>query len=194
METQFLMQLTTLQKLHTSLTPDQVRAQARQVALDAIDIQKTEMRALGVMADWDSEKRTYRTLGKLSQLLNNSCTEPVQDHDFEIRQLRLFQAMVQKGFVTHRLRPVYYSPSSRTALAEAELEYKDGHRSRSVYVSLPVQEDDMSDALKEVYDSVKKQGGQDLSLVIWTTTPWSLPGNSVSLSRLVWAILNDKML
>lgn len=188
------MQLTTLQKLHTSLTPDQVRAQARQVALDAIDIQKTEMRALGVMADWDSEKRTYRTLGKLSQLLNTSCTEPVQDHDFEIRQLRLFQAMVQKGFVTHRLRPVYYSPSSRTALAEAELEYKDGHRSRSVYVSLPVQEDDMSDALKEVYDSVKKQGGQDLSLVIWTTTPWSLPGNSVSLSCLVWAILNDKML
>ncbi|AFR98680.2 isoleucine-tRNA ligase [Cryptococcus neoformans C23] len=154
--------LAAIGKLHTSLTPDQVRAQARQVALDAIDIQKTEMRALGVMADWDSEKRTYRTL----------------DHDFEIRQLRLFQAMVQKGFVTHRLRPVYYSPSSRTALAEAELEYKDGHRSRSVYVSLPVQEDDMSDALKEIYDSVKEQDGRDLSLVIWTTTPWSLPGNS----------------
>lgn len=47
------------------MTPDQVRAQARQVALDAIDIQKTEMRALGVMADWDSEKNTYRTLGNL---------------------------------------------------------------------------------------------------------------------------------
>lgn len=60
-----LYELTTLQKLHTSLTPDQVRAQARQVALDAIDIQKTEMRALGVMADWDSEKNTYRTLGNL---------------------------------------------------------------------------------------------------------------------------------
>lgn len=188
------MQLTTFQKLHTSLTPDQVRAQARQVALDAIDIQKTEMRALGVMADWDSEKRTYRTLGKLSQILKASCTEPVQDHDFEIRQLRLFQAMVQKGFVTHRLRPVYYSPSSRTALAEAELEYKDGHRSRSVYVSLPVQEDDMSDALKEIYESVKEQDGRDLSLVIWTTTPWSLPGNSVSLFRFLWAILNDKLL
>ncbi|WVO24937.1 isoleucine-tRNA ligase [Cryptococcus decagattii] len=154
--------LAAIGKLHTSMTPDQVRAQARQVALDAIDIQKTEMRALGVMADWDSEKNTYRTL----------------DHDFEIRQLRLFQAMVQKGFVTHRLRPVYYSPSSRTALAEAELEYKDGHKSRSVYVSLPVQEDGMSGALKEIYESINQEGRRDLSLVIWTTTPWSLPGNS----------------
>lgn len=154
------------------------------MALDAIDIQKTEMRALGVMADWDSEKNTYRTLGKLPSVffffLIASCTDSIQDHDFEIRQLRLFQAMVQKGFVTHRLRPVYYSPSSRTALAEAELEYKDGHKSRSVYVSLPVQEDGMSGVLKEIYKSINQEGRRDLSLVIWTTTPWSLPGNSVS--------------
>lgn len=151
------------------------------MALDAIDIQKAEMRALGVMADWDSEKNTYRTLGKLPLVFSiASCTDPIQDHDFEIRQLRLFQAMVQKGFVTHRLRPVYYSPSSRTALAEAELEYKDGHKSRSVYVSLPVQEDGMSGTLKEIYESINQEGRRDLSLVIWTTTPWSLPGNSVS--------------
>ncbi|WVR06540.1 hypothetical protein IAU60_003571 [Kwoniella sp. DSM 27419] len=128
-------------KSHTSLKPAQVRAEAKKVALDAIDVQKTEMRALGVMADWDGHKGTYRTL----------------------------------GYVTHRRRPTYYSPSNRTALAEAELSYTDGHKSRSVYVGFPVAPEDMSQHLERVYDSSCK--GQTLELAIWTTTPWSLPGN-----------------
>ncbi|WWD18679.1 hypothetical protein CI109_103133 [Kwoniella shandongensis] len=154
--------LAAIGKKHTSLTPGQVRAEAKKVALEAIDIQKTEMRALGVMADWEGDKGTYRTL----------------DHDFEIRQLRLFQTMVEEGYVTHRLRPTYYSPSSRTALAEAELSYKDGHKSRSVYVAFPVEESDMSDGLRRTYREACEEGSKPLSLAIWTTTPWSLPGNS----------------
>ncbi|WVQ73364.1 isoleucine-tRNA ligase [Cryptococcus sp. DSM 104548] len=153
--------LAAIGKSHTSLTPSQVRAEARQVALGAIDIQKEEMRALGVMADWDHKDGTYRTL----------------DHGFEIRQLQLFQAMIQRELIHYRLRPVYYSPSSRTALAEAELEYKDGHKSHSVYVSFPVLEEDMSEGLKAVYTQ-HKSGGSGVELAIWTTTPWTLPGNS----------------
>ncbi|KAK8858784.1 isoleucine-tRNA ligase [Kwoniella newhampshirensis] len=149
-------------KKHTSLTPGEVRTEAKKVALDAIDIQRTEMRALGVMADWEGAKGTYRTL----------------DHDFEIRQLRLFQTMVEEGYVTHRLRPTYYSPSSRTALAEAELSYKDGHKSRSVYVAFPVQESDMSEGLLHIYQAMCGDVAKPLSLAIWTTTPWSLPGNA----------------
>lgn len=83
------------------------------------------------------------------------------------------------GLITHRLRPVYYSPSSRTALAEAELRYEDGYKSRSVYVAFPVE--DMPDALKKV---VAGLGIQDLQLAIWTTTPWTLPANMVSCVRL----------
>ncbi|WVN90528.1 uncharacterized protein L203_105764 [Cryptococcus depauperatus CBS 7841] len=155
--------LAAIGKSHTSLLPNQVRDEARRVALEAIEIQKHEMKDLGIMADWDGPGGTYRTL----------------DHDFEIRQLRLLQSMIEKGFITHRLRPVYYSPSSRTALAEAELVYQDGHQSRSVFVTFPVHKYDMSPGLRKIYDAAaKKIGQQALSLAVWTTTPWSLPGNS----------------
>ncbi|OCF44364.1 isoleucine-tRNA ligase [Kwoniella heveanensis CBS 569] len=151
--------LAALGKSHTSLQPLEVRAEARKVALDAIEIQKAQMRALAVMADWDNEKGTYRTL----------------DHDYEIRQLRLFKTMVERGLVKHRLRPTYYSPSNRTALAEAELKYTDGHKSKSVYVGFPVEEGDMSEGLRKVWE--EDCGKAPLELAIWTTTPWSLPGN-----------------
>ncbi|WVQ96550.1 isoleucine-tRNA ligase [Kwoniella sp. CBS 9459] len=151
--------LTALGKSHLSLTPLEIRAEARKVALEAIDVQKAQMRALAVMADWDNEKGTYRTL----------------DHDYEIRQLRLFKTMVERGLVKHRLRPTYYSPSNRTALAEAELKYMDGHKSRSVYVGFPVEEGDMSEGLRKVWE--EDCGKAPLELAIWTTTPWSLPGN-----------------
>ncbi|WVF69036.1 isoleucine-tRNA ligase [Kwoniella sp. CBS 6097] len=151
--------LAAIGKSHTSLKPLEVRAEARKVALEAIEIQKEQMRALAVMADWDNNKGTYRTL----------------DHDYEIRQLRLFKTMVERGLVKHRLRPTYYSPSNRTALAEAELKYTDGHKSRSVYVGFPVAEGDMSEGLRKVW--MEECGKAPLELAIWTTTPWSLPGN-----------------
>lgn len=78
-----------------------------------------------------------------------------------------------EGFISHRLRPTYYSPSSRTALAEAELTYKDQHQSRSVYVALPVHSP--SKALETASGAIP---AQRIKLAIWTTTPWSLPGNA----------------
>lgn len=104
----------------------------------------------------------------------------IQDSAYQIRQLKMFQQMVEKGqqaqgprlisgYITHHKRPVYYSPTSRTALAESELVYKDGHVSRSVYVAFPVEV--KSAGLAQVYEG-------DAKLAIWTTTPWTLPANA----------------
>jgi isoleucyl-tRNA synthetase len=79
--------------------------------------------------------------------------------------------------ILHRSRPTYWSPSSRTALAEAELSYKDDHKSHSVYVFFKVPEDFMSDALKGVWRSVG--GERELGIAIWTTTAWTLAANQV---------------
>ncbi|GMK54006.1 hypothetical protein CspeluHIS016_0105920 [Cutaneotrichosporon spelunceum] len=153
--------LAALGKSHTALDPVSVRQEARKFALEAIDVQKAEMKQLGVMADWDNPDGVYRTL----------------DHDYEIRQLKMLQMMVSKGFITHRLRPTYYSPSSRTALAEAELEYTD-LKSNSVYVGFPVAEEWMTPRLKEAFQKGKATNPEaTLSLAIWTTTPWTLPAN-----------------
>jgi len=105
------------------------------------------------MADWDSQDATYRTL----------------DHKYEMRQLQVFQQMVEKGLIYRHFRPVYYSPSSMSALAEAELKYVDDHVSHSVYVTFDVHSSKVP-AIKEVLE-----GG--VKLVVWTTTPWTLTAN-----------------
>jgi isoleucyl-tRNA synthetase len=84
------------------------------------------------------------------------------DRSFEASQLNLFHQLYKKGLVYRGLQPVFWSPSSRTALAEAELEYADDHVSPSVYVALPVR---------------GASKFEQLNLVIWTTTPWTLPAN-----------------
>lgn len=81
--------------------------------------------------------------------------------------------MVDLGHITHRLKPTYYSPTARTALAEAELRYMDDHESRSVYVALNVEPKDMTASL------FKATEGESVELAIWTTTPWTLPSNMV---------------
>ena len=167
--------------------------------MEAIDVQKREMKALGVMADWDNQHGTYRTLGKPIPIYSRCPVTRLVDHDFQIRQLKLFQKMITQGqsppapvilskliklmilgHVSHRLRPTYYSPASRTALAEAELVYRDDHRSRSIYVGFPVLLEDMSDGLREVYkQAMQVVAHGHLWLGIWTTTPWTLPSNMV---------------
>ncbi|KAG8927819.1 isoleucine-tRNA ligase [Tulasnella sp. 418] len=99
---------------HRNVSSTEIRQAARQVAVRDMDLQRGEFQQFGIMADW-SEGGTYRTL----------------DHDYEIRQLRVFQALVQKGLIYRHYRPVHWSPSSNSALAEAELVYVDDHKSRS---------------------------------------------------------------
>lgn len=93
------------------------------------------------------------------------------DMAFEIRQLRLFQKMVRRGLIYRKYKPVYWSPSSGSALAEAELEYNENHVSTSAYVRFPIAGEEWRQTL--ALEDVKGQ----LYAVIWTTTPWTLPAN-----------------
>ncbi len=109
-----------------------------------IENQREQRKQLGMRADWDNP---YITLTK----------------DYEAAQIRVFGEMAKKGYIYKGLRPVHWSPSSESALAEAEIEYHD-KRSPSIYVSFEVT--DGKDLL---------QKGD--KFVIWTTTPWTIPAN-----------------
>ena len=109
-----------------------------------VALQKEQIRRLGVVGDYDDP---YMTLTS----------------DYEASQLEVFKAMALKGLIYRGLKPVHWSPSSESALAEAEIEYADV-KSHAIYVSFPVVDG------KGILDS------QD-AFVIWTTTPWTLPAN-----------------
>jgi len=142
-----------------ALTPEDLRTKAREFAQKTVDVQRSQFRRYGLFGDWD---RPYMTL------------EP----RYEAAQLRVFGALALGGHVYRGRKPVHWSPSSRTALAEAELEYPPGHVSRSVYVALPVEE-----LSKKAAEALQTAGGGDgggrgLALAVWTTTAWTLPANA----------------
>ena len=130
-----------------------IRTSARELANTTVESQKRGFKEWGVMGDWDN---AYRTMEK----------------GFELRQLEVFKKMWEKGLVYRQFKPVYWSPSSRTALAEAELEYDEGHKSLAAFVRFPVT---VSEELKEKLEEKVLHG--ELNVVIWTTTPWTLPAN-----------------
>ncbi|MBR2588302.1 MAG: isoleucine--tRNA ligase [Bacilli bacterium] len=121
------------------------REHCKNYALKQVDIQKEGFRRLNVIGEWDNP---YITLSP----------------EYEARQIEVFAEIAKRGLIFKGLKPVYWSPSSETALAEAEIEYKD-RKDPSIYVPFTVEEGNEY-ALK---------GDK---LVIWTTTPWTLPGNS----------------
>lgn len=131
----------------------EIRKSARELALTTIDKQMAGFRSYGVMADWDGRWTTM-------------------DKDYELRQLRLFRNMVNRGLIYRKFKPVYWSPSSGTALAEAELEYNDAHVSHAAYVKFRVV-DDWRGILGLSTDDVPL----NLFALVWTTTPWTLPAN-----------------
>ncbi|KAG9336133.1 hypothetical protein JZ751_002480 [Albula glossodonta] len=141
-----------LGELGTSgLTPLQIRQKAREFAEGAISRQRAAFQRWGVMADWDQCYYTF-------------------DGQYEASQLHVFQEMHSKGFIYQDYKPVFWSPSSRTALAEAELEYNPQHASRAVYATFPVKTPPpkLASASKE-WDSV--------AVLVWTTQPWTFPAN-----------------
>lgn len=139
-------------KTSAHMQPLKIRDAARELAAKTVEDQKASFRAWGVMGDWDSP---YLTMNK----------------DFEIRQLKIFGDMVAKGLVYRQNKPVHWSPSSRTALAEAELEYDDNHKVTAAFVKFPLTK---LPAILENNAAVKKDV---ISALIWTTTPWTLPAN-----------------
>ncbi|KAF9097063.1 hypothetical protein BGX23_009865 [Mortierella sp. AD031] len=138
-------------KDRSQLSPIDVRTVAQASARAAIAVQKEEFLSYGIMGDFDNG---YLTM----------------DKDFETRQLQVFNEMMNKGLIFRANKPVYWSPSSQTALAESELEYKDDHKSRSAWVAFNVDQPS-----KNVKDLLPKDAS--LQAVVWTTTPWTLPAN-----------------
>ena len=156
------------------LTPLSLRQKAHAYALEQVELQMAGFRRWGIWGDWD---QPYLTLQK----------------GYEAAQIGVFGAMVLAGHIYRGLKPVHWSPSSRTALAEAELEYPDGHTSPSVFVAFPVVE--LPEGLAAQLgaaglspEAATAPGG--LAVAIWTTTPWTLPANlAVSVNeRLDYAI------
>ena len=103
----------------------------------------------------DHQRTQFKRLGVFGDWDNPYLTI---DKKYEAEELRLFADVVEKGFVYRGKKPVYWSLPCRTALAEAEVEYAD-HVSQSVFVKFPVVAED------------------NTHLLIWTTTPWTLPAN-----------------
>ncbi|KAG8947207.1 isoleucine-tRNA ligase [Tulasnella sp. 424] len=169
---------------HETIPPVAVRKIARQVAERDMKVQMEEFKQFGIMADW-SHEGTYRTMGEdTNPRFENSATRGLtksssspKDHDYEIRQLRVFQELVKKGLISRRHRPVHWSPSSKSALAEAELQYVDDHKSFPVYVKFQVSQGQMAPGLADMVENVRNGKEDPVHLVIWTTTPWTLPAN-----------------
>ena len=134
-----------------ALTPITLREKAAAYAKEAVEKQSKSFQRYGVIGDFDNP---YLTLLP----------------EYEAAQIRVFGEMYKQGYIFRGRKPVHWSPSSRTALAEAELEYPEGHVSKSIYVALDVVSP--SEELKAFVT-----GGDKLKVAIWTTTPWTIPAN-----------------
>ncbi|MGM0965013.1 MAG: isoleucine--tRNA ligase [Bacillota bacterium] len=120
------------------------RKLCEEYAWKQIEGQRNQFKRLGVRADWDNPYVTLKP-------------------EYEAQQILVFGEMAKRGYIYKGLKPVNWSPSSESALAEAEIEYKD-KRSPSIYVSFKVKDG----------KGVLENGEQ---FIIWTTTPWTLPAN-----------------
>lgn len=126
------------------MTVAEFRKLCEEYAYEQIDNQREQFKRIGVTGDWDNPYVTLKP-------------------QFEARQIQVFGEMAKKGYIYKGLKPVYWSPSSESALAEAEIEYKD-KKSPSIYVSFEV-----TDGKGVVAEGVR--------FIIWTTTPWTIPAN-----------------
>lgn len=113
-------------------------------ALEQVELQKVGFKRLGILGEWE---HPYITL----------------NNHYEAEQIRCFGIMASKNLIFKGLKPVYWSPSSETALAEAEIEYRDV-KSSSIYIAF------------KVVDG-KNVLSNNCELIIWTTTPWTMPAN-----------------
>ena len=129
-----------------NMTPLQIRQECKKYALKWVEKQKEGFKRLGILGNWDNPYITLRP-------------------EYEAEQLKVFKQIYENGYIYKGLKPVYWSPTTETALAEAEIEYKDV-TSHSIYVKFEG-EKDLTDKL----------GVDEASILIWTTTPWTLPAN-----------------
>jgi isoleucyl-tRNA synthetase len=132
-----------------NMPPLSIRRACREFAANALKRQTRDFQRLGIFGEWDNP---YMTMS---------------DH-YEAETARLFARFVERGFVYKGARPVYWCIHDQTALAEAEVEYRQ-HNSPSVYVKFPLSSDPAQ------IDAAL--AGRKVFVLIWTTTPWTLPAN-----------------
>ncbi|MDR1511623.1 MAG: isoleucine--tRNA ligase [Endomicrobium sp.] len=126
------------------------RKQAAKFAKKFVEIQKLEFKRLGIIADWD---HPYLTL----------------DFRYEASIIKVFSDLLRKGFIYRKKKPVHWCLTCETAMAEAEVEYEDSI-SDSIFVKFEIIS--LPEELKERRAVLK-----DFSVLIWTTSPWTLPAN-----------------
>jgi isoleucyl-tRNA synthetase len=131
------------------MTHSEVRKRCRQYANRFIDIQRDEFKRLGVFGEWD---RPYLTM----------------NYKYEATIVREFGKFALNGSLIKSKKPIYWCNSCGTALAEAEVEYED-ETSPSIYVEFPF--------LSDLTANHPSLAGKDVSIAIWTTTPWTIPAN-----------------
>lgn len=132
----------------------QIRNLCREYASKYVAIQKEEFKRLGVFGDWD---RPYLTMS----------------NDYEATIIREFGKFVERKGVYKRKKPVLWCTSCMTALAEAEVEYAD-ETSPSIFVKFPAKRIEGNPSFEDKLPSIK---GRNIFVIIWTTTPWTLPAN-----------------
>jgi isoleucyl-tRNA synthetase len=131
-----------------TMTKNEIRTKCREYANKYIKIQMEGFKRLGVFGDYE---KPYLTMSP----------------EYEAEIVRVFGELFKNGYIFKRKKPIYWCASCETALAEAEVEY-DNHISKAIYVKFPV-----------TSSSIKKSGlnRENTYVVIWTTTPWTLPAN-----------------
>jgi isoleucyl-tRNA synthetase len=131
------------------VSPLELRSRCAKYALGFVDVQREEFKRLGVLGDWDDPYLTLKP-------------------EYEAAQVEAFADMLERGLVYKGKKPVFWCTDCQTALAAAEIEYED-ESSPSIYVAYP---------MESLPSGVSLEGGlQDLYVVIWTTTPWTLPAS-----------------
>ena len=125
------------------------RKKAREYAQKYVDIQREDMKRLGIVCDWDNP---YVTMSP----------------DYEGTIVKAFLELVRKDYIFKGKKTIYWCVACETALADAEVEYHD-HKSPSIFVRLEL--------LKKPAELFGAAANSDISIVIWTTTPWTLPAN-----------------
>jgi isoleucyl-tRNA synthetase len=134
----------------TEISIVELRKMCEEFVTGYINDQRTQFKRLGIIGEWDNP---YITL----------------THDFEAEQIRVFAEMASKGYIYKGLKPVYWCPECKTALAEAEIEYAEDP-CHSIYVKFSVTDD------KGVFSAMGIDPSK-VKFVIWTTTTWTLPAN-----------------
>jgi len=150
------------------------RKACREYAQSQVEQQRKDFKRLGVFGDWDNP---YLTMAP----------------GYEAQQIRAFGKIIRNGHVYKGVKPVYWCLDCRSALAEAEVEYED-KTSPAIDVAFPVV--DNRDLERRIGLPAGQLGDEPVGLVIWTTTPWTLPGNQAVALRdefTYWLIEAERM-